>query len=398
MNILLAKGQSQYEGTRTFTDHAAAAFIAQGHSAFVLDLVPMQVTFDNIVQAAAAHGPYDLIFTINYLGETRNAEGRYLSEVLGAPHVVWHTDYILSQQQRLEATAQSTPILVVDPTQIDAIKSIYGEARFDHLGFFPHPAVGQPAPEDADVKAFEANRPIPILWSGGFQRPGTPPWNDGAPATRKIFNDAFDLAMSVEWMAPHIALETVARSRGADMNQPGNREARKAAWLIDREVRMARRFEFIRRLAKTGLPVYICGVGWDSQLYRFKNVQYAGSVSMSRMVELMRESRIVLNTNGNFGGGSHERPFSALLAGAACFTDYSQYYGEVFEDGADVAMFRWKSLGEDLGKLEALHADPQASFAMAQRGKVKVIENHTWTKRIEIVLAAAASAQVATAA
>ena len=390
MNILLVKGQSQYEGTRTFTDHAAGAFVEKGHAAFVLDLTAMEPTFDNIVCASAAHGPYDLIFTINYLAETHDGQGRYFKDVLAAPHIVWHTDYILSQQKRLEDTPKTTPVLVVDPTQIDAVKGIYGEERFDHLGFFPHPAVGRPAADDADVQAFEAARPISILWSGSFVRPGTPPWSGAPPASKKIFDDAFDLALSAEWTPPHEALDTVLRSRGMDLNDPASREARKAAWLIDKEVRITRRFDFIRRLAKTGLPLRVCGEGWEPQLYRFKHIQYDGAVSMTRMAELMAASRIVLNTNGNFGGGSHERPFSALLAGAACFSDYSRYYGDVFEDGVDIAMFRWKALGDDLGKLEALHADPAATFELARRGKSKVLAHHTWARRVDLILALAA--------
>ncbi len=58
----------------------------------------------------------------------------------------------------------------------------------------------------------------------------------------------------------------------------------------------------------------------------------------------MRQSRLVLNTNGNFGAGSHERPFSASLAGAATFSDLSRYYAQVFAPGANIELFRWKDL------------------------------------------------------
>ena len=42
------------------------------------------------------------------------------------------------------------------------------------LGFFPHPAVGETAPDEPHAAAFEATRPIPILWPGGYTPPQRP--------------------------------------------------------------------------------------------------------------------------------------------------------------------------------------------------------------------------------
>jgi hypothetical protein len=110
---------------------------------------------------------------------------------------------------------------------------------------------------------------------------------------------------------------------------------------------------------------------------------------MARMVELMRRSRLVLNTNGNFGGGSHERPFSASLAGAATFSDFSRYYGQVFEDGRSMAMFRWKDLDAGMARLQALTSDPAACFAMAREAKALTLRDHTWDRRVDLILEAA---------
>src|SRR6202012_3151372 len=90
--------------------------------------------------------------------------------------------------------------------------------------------------------------------------------------------------------------------------------------------------------------LHVCGAGWEPHLHRFKTVTYHGPVGMTRMVELMRQSRLVLNTNGNFGAGSHERPFSASLAGAATFSDFSRYYADAFIPGENIALFSWLDL------------------------------------------------------
>ncbi|HEX7760707.1 MAG TPA: glycosyltransferase [Caulobacteraceae bacterium] len=385
---MLLKGSSQYEGTRTFIDHAAAALTRRGYQADITDLKGVETPIIPILEAAGA-GPTALVFSINMLGEARDGPGRTMAQMFGATHVVWHVDYILSQEQRLEATPADTALLMVDPTQVEALASIYGPQRFVNTGFCPHAAVGEAIPVAQDGETYGRDRDIEVLWCGTLQKLKTTPWADADAPTRKVFDDAYDLALSVEWMPPHEALDQVLASRGLDLSDPANAGARRAARHLDVQVRCTRRFEFVKALAKTGLPVRICGLGWDADLYRFKRATYEGAVPMSRMSELMRCSRVVLNTNGNFGGGSHERPLSALLAGAAVFSDYSRFYGAAFEEDREISLFRWQDLKSGMAKLIDLASDAGKARDIAAAGQRRVLAEHTWDQRIEVVLKAA---------
>ena len=100
------------------------------------------------------------------------------------------------------------------------------------------------------------------MLSGGFQKPEVV-WKDVVGPARQLLQDAMDLALSVEWMPPHEALRAVMESRGLDVASPEMRQAREAAALVDVEVRMTRRFEFLKALAKTGLALHIVGAGWE---------------------------------------------------------------------------------------------------------------------------------------
>jgi hypothetical protein len=388
LRILIMKGQSQYGGTRLFCDHAAAAFARRGHQVEVLDLGQVDNGGTLVLAHAQTGVRYDLVFSINIAGEFRDSLGRTLPDLYGGPHVVWHTDYILSQAGRLHGTPKSTALLLVDPTQVDAVRSIYGPDRYHHVAFFPHPAVGEAAPDDATTAQFMERRPIEVLWSGGFQQPEAL-WAGVEGPARQVFQDALDLALSVEWTPPHIALDMVLKARGLDITDPAHIGAREAAYFIDMEVRKTRRFEFLKAVAETGVPLRICGSGWGSQLHRFRNVVFEGPVEMTRMAELMRQSRLVLNTNGNFGAGSHERPFSAALAGAATFSDFSRYYAEVFEPGRNIELFYWKHLDAGMAALTALAADPERCFDYARSAKAETLAHHTWDRRIDLILAAA---------
>lgn len=391
MRILLIKGFSQYGGTRLFVDLAARALSQAGHAVEVLDLLDSSDARARL----NAHAPgceTDLVFTISILGEYRDPEGRSISDMYRAPHVVWHVDYVLGQTARIAATPRATSLLTIDPTQIDALRATYGPEHFHHLGFFPHPAVGTAAPDESSVDEFLAKRPIELLWSGTFQKPDAS-WPDLAPHLRRSLKDALDLALSVEWMPPHEAVAQVFKSRGLDVADSAQRGALQLAAYVDDVIRKTRRFEFIKAVAKTGIPVHICGVGWEPQLYRFKAVTYHGAIEMAQAVQLMRQARIVLSTNVNFGAGSHERPFTASLAGAATFSDHSGYYDQAFGPG-EIELYRWNDLPAAMTTLKALAADPSRCFEMARAAKARTVAEHTWDRRVDRLLEFAAEATV----
>ncbi len=382
----MIKGQSQYGGTRLFADEAAAAFERAGHPAEVMDVVGCP-TYQADLAAAAATGRFGLVLSFNALGDFRSADGATIPEMFGCPHVVWHTDYVLTSWDRLQATPPATTLLVVDPTQIDALNAAMGEGRHP-ARFFPHPAVGQPVPDEPDVEAFVAARPIPVLWSGGFVQPQRP-WSSASPTIQKVMDSAVELALADEWMPPHLALAQVLKAIGHDVRDPARRHLLASACLIDGEVRATRRHAFLLALAESGVELHICGGGWEPHLYRFPSATWHGSVEMTRMVELMRQSRLVLNTNGNFGAGSHERPVSAALAGAATFSDFSRYYAAEFHPGQDIELFSWLDLPGAMDRLRALTADPERCWRMGRAAKQLTLAKHTWDRRIPDILDAA---------
>ncbi|RAK68933.1 glycosyltransferase [Phenylobacterium kunshanense] len=392
MRWLLIKGHSLYGGTRLFIDSATEALRKLGHECDVLDLAE---TADPraLLEASATVLKPDAIFSIGVLGEYREPSGRSLAEAFGAPHLLWHVDYLLGQFARLEQTPPQTRLLVVDPTQADAVRATYGEARHPDVRFFPHPAVGAPGPDDVDAAAFQAARPIPLLWCGGFQRPEDA-WGNVPAELRRPLREAVDIALSEEWTPPHLAADQALRAHGVNTADPRERWKLKIASCVQDVVRSTRRTEFLKALAKAGLPVHICGEGWQRHLYRFKNATFEGPVEMTRMVELMRRSRVVLNTNANFGAGSHERVFSAALAGAAPFSDHSRYYDRAFAPG-EIALFRWKDLPGAMANLRALVDDPERAFEIGRAAKARAVGHHTWDERLPLILEAAEAARIA---
>jgi hypothetical protein len=381
---VLLVGKSSYGALRTFVDQLATAFSERGYDATIFDFTQPS----GALEALAASGPTELAFSFNILGDFRNAQGRSISEIFQAPHVIHFMDHPLTHLDRLEATKQDVALLTIDASHVDTIRSVYGDDRFAYVGFMPHAAAGEPVTEP-DPEAFAAARPIPILFTGSFYKPGPPPWAKLAPAVGAVFAEAVERALACEWTPALTALDEALKARGFAPGDPKLGNIRKFASFVHEHVRSHRRFELLKAAAKAGLPLHIYGSGYDKVLYRLKNATYGGEASFDQSLELMQRSRVVLNINANFGAGSHDRPLSALLAGAAAATDYSSFYEQNFELGKEMATYRWMALSEDLPKLAELAEDPSAAFAMARSGQARVLAGHRWSHRVDTILAAA---------
>ena len=108
-------------------------------------------------------------------------------------------------------------------------------------------------------------------------------------------------------------------------------------------------------------------------------------------VALMGRARVVLNANANFGRGSHERPLTAMLAGAAVVTD-GAWWTEQFEPGREILSYQWTRLESDLAGLAALVDRPEIAHTIGLAGQARAAAAHRFEHRVDAVIAAAKAA------
>ncbi|UCJ17307.1 glycosyltransferase [Pseudomonas sp. MM211] len=104
---------------------------------------------------------------------------------------------------------------------------------------------------------------------------------------------------------------------------------------------------------------------------------------------LLQSSRIVLNiTRSDFYGaetGVNLRIFEALAAGCFLLTDYCDEIASLFTPGQDIEVFR--SGAELKDKVRYYLANPQERERIAQNGRARFLEQHTWANRVGRILA-----------
>ncbi len=397
MKVALLKGQSQYGVLRLMIDELATAFRRRGWDVTIADLEAMQgVTVDDLAGRLTSSGPLDLIFSFNFGGNFVGSDGRSMIALTQAPHEVQLVDYPLQDLRRLMAITPSTALLLVDPTHVRVITELMGPDRFAFVGFGPHGAIGSPKQLPGRWQSFVDQRSVPILFAGSYYRANETVWQAYPPLVRTVFMAAVEIATSASWVSPLKALDMSLSAHGLDPNGEGipglRREdvigVRMLAGQIQDWIRTHQRDAFFQAAARAGLPLTVVGKDYDEIAGKYDNIDYRGPVSVAEAVRLMQNSRLVLNLNANFSQGSHERPLSAMVAGAAVASDFSTFYAEAFQEKREIALFRWNALDDELARLGELASDPSRLFEMARAGQAKAVAQHRWDNRIETIVVA----------
>jgi len=394
--VALLKGSSQYGVLRYFIDDLAEAFKARGRDVFVLDVLELDKPTDVFARLHQA-GPLELIFSISICGDFRDEAGRTLAQAAGAPHVLQYVDHPLHHLDRLLATSQQTALLLVDESHVRAVRSLLAPLNFAYVGFAPHGASGKPCEMPTQAEHFMAARPIELLFAGSVSEPAAPPWAAYPSAVQTLLNEAAELALSHEWVPCLEALERVLQAHGMDPYSPSLApplaadlfRLRLLAIMVHDWTRMRRRAKLLQTAGEIGLPLTLVGNGCEFFAERFKHFQCLGALDFAATLNVMQRARMVLNSNANFGEGSHERPLIAALAGAAAATDLSTFYTRNFQDGRDIALYRWMHLDDDLMRLNQLLHDPDRLFALARAGHANTVAHHRWENRVTTIIAAA---------
>lgn len=391
--VVLLKGAGQYGSLRLHIDQAAAAFRALGYDTVILDFSSDAWRQD----MARIAGPVTLIFSVSILGESR-FDGKTLAELLNTQHVVMHVDHPGWHLPRFEGTPAEAIVLTLDQTHSDFITRWFGPGRFRHLEVVPPGANRLVEPQDRDADDFAARRDIPVLFTGTFRGLPKPQWQDmgSSPALdlfKQIFDAAADIAASHDTLPAEAALDLACTAFGIDPDHPMTREVLRYSFWLSEYMHSTRRFEALKQLSKAGVNVHIYGAGFEGQMYRFKSFTYGGVGSFLETLSLLQRARVVLNTNTHFVSGGHERVFAAMAAGAAVVSDVSTWYQDAFEDGREIALYRWTKPDDLAHKIADLLADPARTYAMAAAGHQRVETAHLWTHRAARILTLAGAGQ-----
>lgn len=158
-------------------------------------------------------------------------------------------------------------------------------------------------------------------------------------------------------------------------------------FLADTFVRAYMREKVLKALINGGIPITICGEGWE----KFKCIEpglvnIMPGIPYADTFPLMSRSKIVLNVMPLFKAGAHDRIFSAMLNKCISLTDSSTYLSDNFRSGENIVFYDLQQLSKLPDIVTELHMNSARFNDIAESGYREAIKNHTWKSRVQSML------------
>jgi len=371
--IVILTNYNLYESKRHFSKKLAEAFTRKGIETKIID-----------AKEEALEGPigaeikeFAPEFTCSFHSFEPLPNGKYLWDILEIPHLSMLVDPALYSIQL--TNSPYTVLSSVDKSDIEAVHSF----GFKKVFFLPHgiePEITVPEKE---------NRPYEVVFLGScFDYESLRKyWRvRQTPDINKALDDAIDLVLSDHMISLAQALVTSWNASKLPLEKI---DFKTIFYYLDNYTRGRDRVELVRAIRD--VPVHIFGelvadhpvskLTWQDYVGSQSNVKLHPSVNFEQGFEILKKSKICLNSMPFFKNGSHERVFAGLACGALPITTDGLFWREQFDIGNELLIYnpgKWEEVNE-LVKTVLAHDDTRR--LVVNRGRKKVMEHHTWDHR-----------------
>ena len=233
------------------------------------------------------------------------------------------------------------------------------------------------------------------MYAGGLSRKFVqnvmPDFSQFSFDARKVADIALKRLVTDTSLTAEQAIEDVLIQQGVELPDDELAEVISKLHYIELLAVSFYREKLIRTMLDAGIRVHLYGPGWDiCDFVSHPNLIWKGSIPARDVLGKMHQSKIVLNTMTWFKAGAHDRIFNGMLAGALAVTDESAYMQEEFlsypqteAQSAQLVMFQLAEMEHLPELIKNLLANPDEMQKIADNGRRKAMQAHTWSHRAE---------------
>ncbi len=377
--ICLLTCHNQYESKQYFTQKFSEAMQRKGIEVSILTW-PYGPVPDAIIDEINKYNP-DITASFHQLPP--QADGQYFWGKAKRPHWTLLLDPVFYDLELMKSPFSI--ISCVDRFDCELLRSY----RFENTFFFPH-AVERELIVENDI-AQQKDFDVVMLASCYDPDHLREFWKN---KYSKEISDTLDSATEIFLSDNHTTFFR-ATLQALTLNgiDPHEVDFDQLAYYVDSYGRGIERLQLIRSIKNAHVHVFggRCWreekpiADWSYYLAKQPNVTLYPSVNFDEALRILKRSKISLNSLPAFKNGTHERVFTALACGAVPFTNDNLYMREFFSDGEDILLYQFKNLGEVNGKIESYLSDRALAEKLVAKGQRKVLKNHTWDRRIDIM-------------
>lgn len=372
--VCLIANYNQYESKRYFTQQLAAALERKGVETDIIDVEQRAFDVEEVKRVKNFHP--DVTCSFNSL--LRMSNEQYLWDFMGIPHLSIILDPVLYS---LDYTHSPLSLLsCVDRSDQAALQSMGFTSSF----FWPHAA----SPDIATAP--EGDRPYEVVFIGSCYDYESlrADWQENLSASEmKVLDHAIELFTGDRFISLSEALSQACAAAGPDF-QPGT-NLMTLFFYLDYYERGKDRIGLVRSIRDA--HVHIFGdinsdlrsniLGWKDYLKDQPNVTIHPPVPFQETFEILKKSKISLNSSPFFRNGSHERVFNAIVCGALALSSESLYLRETLPEGSGLQFYQINGLEDVNGQVNAILKDEKSRCRQVRKGQEIIQKHHTWDCR-----------------
>ncbi|MCG3682338.1 glycosyltransferase [Aliarcobacter butzleri] len=386
MNILVYKDEWAYSVVNLFVDNTIYFLKKKGHIVTIIDAN----SSDAIKDLLDIFNTQVVDLVINF-GKATNPilnDGRPLYDAANTTLLAVYVDHPAHHIPSLTENIKNFLCCFNDKQHVDYVNEIL--PNHHKIAFFlPHGGLKKTFEEDNQIKNLEEykkQKSIDIVFAGTFNKNITKKWEDIIDYPKYILDEVSEILIHDDYASVHKTFNQVCTKYGIKFSTFGKVQLPSTLVEIIGYVRSVKRVELIKKIAKNGLNITICGNGWESFVKEHKNINYIGALNIKENLELIKKAKVLINVTPNFTDGSHERVFTGMLNNTVVFSDKSRYYDEFFEDEKNILYYSFNSLDEDIEKLKNILKDDKKLYEISQNAYEIANKHHTWENRVDTML------------
>ncbi|RAK56415.1 glycosyltransferase family protein [Phenylobacterium deserti] len=379
MKLLLLKEMANDHLYSHFVQALADAIAELGHEAVITDqyvhTANGAIPTGPLVADLQQHAPDAFVSFRAMFGGVTLTNGTSLFDGLGVKFVGWLFDHPVYAPQSFTRELQGRYAVYSSPAHRKFAKAMSVPGR----GTVMLPGAELPG---APLKPHSA-RDWPILIAATWQGQPQRLWENVAEGPgRRLWKGMVDALLADRDASLIDAFEASAKAAGIGVSLGQDPGFDAAVLPMLREaltyVRQYDRIEAIRAIVETGLPVALCGSGWETVFGHRPAVTYLPPVPFAEMPRLYQNARSVLNLNA--GNGASERAVYAAASGAAVVSNAGAELQAFFDDAITFYdRTRPTSAGERFAEL----LEGGVAEERAERARERVNASGLWRHRAE---------------
>ena len=376
--VCLVINTNIYEIKYHFTQKLHEAFVRAGIESRI---VTYKSFFTSEEMSRLRQEKPDLTISFNTLIPMNG--GEYIMDFLHIPHLSIHLDPALYVMQLTKSPYSI--ISCVDKFECETLH----KSGFENYFFLPH-GVEQELQYNP-----QEDRPLDIVFIGSCFDYETlrENWQKKyPPSVCHVIEKAIEINQSNLSIPFLEVFEDVWKLSKLD---PTGIDGAELAFYVDFYVRGLDRVELLRAINDVHVHVYgsvgegFYGKmvkGWDYYLAGKRNVTLHPPVLFGEALEILKQTKVCLNSMPFFKNGSHERIFNGLACGNLVVSTENIYIRENFGEDEGIVFYRPKEWDKVNEMLAPYLNDENKRVEAVTKGQHKVLQNHTWDNRVQTIL------------